>query len=174
MSKYIKGLMIEQLEKQFEGVNEFLIVSTMGVGGVDNNELRGSLCEKDIKLSVVKNSIMQRALSNMGMDKAGVLLDGPCTVVYGGDNIVDVAKELVGWSKKIKAIEFKGAFVEGQLVDEAGVVALSKMPNKAELQGMIILAAKSPGSRIAGAICGPACVIAGCIKSIVEKDEKAA
>jgi hypothetical protein len=49
---------------------------------------------------------------------------------------------------------------------------VAKMPTKAQLQGTIILIAQTPGAKVAGAIGGPAGVIAGCIKSIIEKAEK--
>ncbi len=174
MSKYIKNLMQQELERRFEGINEFVIVNTIGIDGTSNNELRGKLKDKGINLAVVKNSMMLKALESMGVDNAQMLFEGPCTLVYGGDSVVDVSKEIVDIGKKVKQFTIKGAFVEGECLDEKQAIELSKMPTRAELHAKIAGAAMSPGSKLVGAIAGPAGVIAGCIKSVIEKAEKEA
>jgi large subunit ribosomal protein L10 len=174
MSKYIKELLRSEVEKRIskEHLTDFIVMSTTGVGGIDNNMMRGALKGKGIKLMVVKNAIFKRALANLKMEEAAALFTGPCAIAYGGDSIIDVAKELTDWVGKIPAIHIKGAFLEGAVLDAKGSEGLSKMPNRKQLQGMIVTLAKSPAARVAGAIMSPAGRIAGCIKAIVDKGEK--
>jgi len=175
MSKFVKGLLKSEIEKKLGDVDDFVVVITKGLGGNDNNEMRGVLKEKGINLKVVKNSAMRQALDSLGKVAAvSLFLEGPRAVAFGGDSVVDVAKEMSECIKKYKVIEFSGAFVDGLAVDAAGAIALSKMPSRVELQGEIVILANSPGRNVAGAIAGPAGHIAGCIKSIVEKLEEAA
>ena len=152
MSKFVKDLLCSELEKRIvnEKVTDFIVISTQNVNGVENNVMRGALKSKGIKLLVVKNALMKRTLTKLKMESAASLFVGPCVVAYGGDSIVATAKEL----------------------DSKGAAGLSKMPSRVELQGRIIMLAKSPAARLAGAIGGPAGRIAGCIKTIIEKGEK--
>jgi len=175
MSYLVKNLVQNEYEKIFNDISEFVVVDLTGVSGVDNNILRGELKKKGIHMTVVKNSLMCLALQKLGMDAAcGVFAAGPCTVAYGGDSVVDIAKEVVDWAKKIKAITPKGAYVDGMLMAGDGVKELSKMPTRVELQGQVVQLALTPGANVAGALLGPGGVIAGCIESVIEKLEEAA
>ncbi len=170
MSKYVKGLVQCEFENMISdnGVQDFVVVSTIGISGNENNSLRGELKAKGVKLSVVKNSLFKKALKNQGLDSAAELFTGSCAVAYGGDSIVDVAKEIVDWAKKVEHLAVKGAYLEGSALDKAGAIELSKMPNRAELQGQVLMLVISPASRISGGLKGPGGIIAGCIKAIAD------
>jgi large subunit ribosomal protein L10 len=173
MSKQIKQLITNELQSKFKGVSEFIVVDITGIDGIANNQLREKFLSKKIKLTMVRNAMMRQAMKALNMPAAMDLFStGSCTVAVGGASIVDLAKEIDSIAKEVP-IKFKGAYLEGTSLDAAAAKNLVNMKTRAELQGDIVMLANAPARRLASQIAAPASKIAGCIKTIIEKGEKA-
>jgi large subunit ribosomal protein L10 len=169
MSKRIKSLITAELQNKFKGADSIVVVDYTGIDSKTTGGIRADLRKKSVKLTVVRNALAAKALETAGLKGAGSLLKGTNAVVYGGESIVDVVKELVEQSKKVDKLKIKGSVVDGQLLDGAATTALSKLPNKKELQAMIVGQILGPGRKLAGQIKGPAGKLAGQIKSVEDK-----
>jgi large subunit ribosomal protein L10 len=171
MSKFVKNLELEQLRRDFDGAEDVLVVNVIGMEAFESNKLRLELRKKGISLRVVKNNLAKRILDERGLGAAGKSLSGPSAVVWGGSGVVELAKEITEWAKKVKKLEVKGGCVSGEALDAQGVEALSKMPSRVELLGRVVQLILSPGSTLSAQIQSPGGLLASQIKTIAEKED---
>lgn len=169
MSKPVKKLIRDELIKRFDGVTQLVVVGFTGVDANTTNAIRDRLAEKDIKVSVVKNSLAKQAFRELGLQDAGQLLDGPCAVAYGADSVVTIIRELLDIGKAAPNLKVKAAFMEGDVFTEDMIDALSKYPTQEEAIGQVISCVLSAGANLAGCLIGPGGQIAGILKGIEDK-----
>jgi large subunit ribosomal protein L10 len=173
MSKPVKEMIAKVYKDRFEGVESLALVNLTGVDANRNTALRARLREKDIQVTVVKNSLAKKAFRDLGLDTAAEALDGPCAVAYGADSVVTVVRELLEIRKETKSLGVKAAVMEGNLFDESRIEELSKYPTRDEAIADVVGAVLSSGANVAGALMGPAGGLAGCLKAIEDKHNDA-
>lgn len=170
MSKMVKDLIRSELESRFQDVGSVAICGFTGLDSDATYAMRTRLAEKDIQITVVKNSLARKAFKSVGLDDACELLDGPCAVAYGADSIVTVVRELLDIHKKSPALTVKGAVLEGEVFQgDDEVQRLSKFPTREEALGELVGCVLSAGANLSGCLVGPSGQIAGILKAIEEK-----
>ncbi len=174
MSKPIKNLIVETYKNRFEGITGGVLIDVRGIKSNDNNELRANLAKKQIKITIVKNSLAKKAFQGGELAPLNDMMDGPSAVVYPiseDASVVTVARELVEAAKKIKDLEFRGALLEGVVFGPNEIEALSKYPTKDEAQAQVVQILLTPAQNLIGAATGPGKKIASIIKAVQEKLE---
>ena len=171
MSKPVKNLIVDSYRKRFGQLEAAVLIDIRGIASNDNNTLRNNLAEKQMQVTVVKNSLAKRAWEGTAMANLTESLDGACAVAYGGESAVDIARLLIEQAKEVK-LEFKGALMEGQVFGPDQVDALSKYPTRTEAQGQVIQIFLGPAGQVIGAATGIGSQIVSILKTIEEKLEK--
>jgi large subunit ribosomal protein L10 len=174
MSKYVKQMMIADIQAELGDCREVLVVDVSKMDGVTTNKWRLGLQKKQIRVVGVKNAVARRALSDIGLTGIGDVLKGPSAIIFGGEDIVALAKEVTASVKEIKTLELKGGAVGATSLTSAQVEDLSKSPGRKELLSQIAGILLSPGGRLAGAIRGPGGGVAACVKTLADKEETTA
>lgn len=175
MSKLVKNLQIDDVKKKLTGVNDALLVSIMGMDAIKNQSLRAKLRSKNIQLVVVKNSLARRAVEGTPLAAAFEQAEGSLAVVWGGTDIVALAKEVTALAddKTMAPFEARGGVVDGQKIGAAQVKEVSKWPTREEVLSKIAGQILGPGAQLAALLLGPGGTVAGQIKSIADKEESA-
>ncbi|MCA9050268.1 MAG: 50S ribosomal protein L10 [Planctomycetaceae bacterium] len=171
MSRQIKSLLIDDIQSRVGNAADFLVVDCSRLDAVSANRWRNELRKSSISALTVKNSIAKNALGRLGVTGLDGLLTGASTLVWGGDDVVALSKEITRWAKQLAGLQIKGATIEGQALDAAGVDALSKSPGRRELIGQIAGLLLSPGAMLAGALQGPGGMLAGQLKKISGEED---
>ncbi|MFO0874432.1 MAG: 50S ribosomal protein L10 [Phycisphaerales bacterium] len=173
MSKPVKEMIIKQYRERFDGVEGAVIIDLRGYNATENNRLRNHLRTKKVRVTMVKNTLARKAVVGTPLEVIGGSLVGPATFAYGADSVVEVARELVSWSKKVKELELKGAVLDGVLfTGAAGVKRLAEFPTKEEAQARVVTLILGPARKVVGAAKGPGAKVLGIVKTIQEKLEK--
>lgn len=176
MSKRVKTLVMSEITKRFGDNKDFLVLDASKVTAVKVNKLRLRAEKLGIKMLAVKNTLALRALTDVGVTTLTPILTGPSALVWGGADIVALSKEIAKWAKEkdLKDLKIKGGTLDGVMLDEKGVDALSKSAGKPELLGQILTLIKSPGAQLAAALIGPGGYISGQVKTLAEKEVEVA
>ncbi len=173
MSKPVKAMLRKELVGRLKGVESLVVVSLTGVDGVSNNRLRRELGGRNIRLSVVKNSVARRALAEVGLSSAVELIDGPCALVTGGDSVVLVVRELFEQRKDIPNLSVRGALMEDEIFGPDRIEELRKYPTREEALANLSGQVAGPGAALAGALLGAGERLAGIVKAIQDRTQDA-
>lgn len=169
MSKAVKEMMIRAIRERVGERRDLLVVNASRLDAIADNRFRLALKEKGIDLLQVKNTLASKALAETGLSLEHCL-QGPSTLLWGGEDAVALSKEIAKWAKELDGLEIKGGTVDGQPLDAAGVDSLSKSPSRLELLGQIMGLILSPGARLSGALLGPGGTLNGQLKALAEKE----
>ena len=170
MSKRIKEMLVTDLQQRIGDTTEILVVDSSRLDAISDNRFRLALREKDISVLTVKNSMALRALHSREITELDPILEGPSSLVYGGEDIVSLSKEIAGWVDELgpELIAIKGGVLEGTTLSKGDVEELSRSPSREELIGLIAGLLLAPGAKLAAALLGPGGKLAGQIEAIAD------
>ena len=166
-------MIVTEYRRRFDDITDALIIDIRGIDANENNKLRVDLFDKDIHITVLKNSLAKTAFKGTNLEVLTTTLTGPTALVFGGDSVVDVARNLVDWAKKVKKLDLKAAILDGELFEGAdGVKRLSNFPTKEEAQGTVVQLVLSPAGNLVKAATSPGSNLLGIIKEISTRLEE--
>jgi large subunit ribosomal protein L10 len=171
MSKYVKDLISQDVQRRLQGVDDALLVNMVGVTANLNNKLRSEFAKKNIHVMVVKNSLARRALAGTRLAAMFEDVSGSSAICWGSEDIVALAKEIVKLSKDDKLAPFgmRGGVMDGQKLSVAQVEQVSKLPSRAEMLSRLVGQILGPGAQLSAQLLGPGGALAS---QIAEKGKE--
>lgn len=125
----------EKLKKSVAGV----LVDYSGISVADDTKLRKELRDAGVHYMVVKNSIIERASTEVGYEGLNSHLHGASALAVSEDDPVAAAKIITKYAKDHKdKFNVKAGFVDGGVIDAAKVEELGSLPSRDGLLSMLL------------------------------------
>ena len=167
-----KQIIINNLQEQIDLYSHFYLTDISGLNAENTSNLRRQCFNQDVKLVVVKNTLLRKALenSNKNVEEIYDALKGNTTVMFS-ENANVPAKLIKDFSKKHKKPVLKAAYVqESVYMGENQLEALIAVKSKNELIADVIALLQSPMKTVLGQLQSGGNIIHGVLKTLGEKE----
>ncbi len=174
MKKEVKDTIIIELGEKLKEYAHFYLVDVTGLNAADTSELRRNCFKKDVKMVVVKNKLLHKALEASEVDFEplyGALKGNTAVMFCNTANVpAKLLKEYKDKKKEIPALKAayaeEGIFVGAEMLDN-----LCAIKSKTELIADIVALLQSPAKNVVSALQSGANTIHGVLKTLGERPE---
>lgn len=147
-----KQAVVKEIEEKAKSAKSLTIAEYRGLTVAQIQTLRRALREEKTEMCVYKNSLVERAVKELGYEGLDEFLTGP-NALFFSEEISNGPKVLAKYAKKFgDALTIKGGFVEGKAYDKAGMIEISKLPGKEGLISMFLSCLQAPIRQFAATV----------------------
>jgi len=171
MKKEQKVQEIKNLTEELSSVKNLYLTDIAGLDAVQTTALRRACFKANIKLSVVKNTLLAKAMEASDKDFGNLheTLRGNTSLMFSELGNAP-AKLIKDFRKKSDKPILKGAYVEEAIyIGDDQIDALESIKSKEELIGEVITILQSPAKNIISALQSSGSNISGILKTLSER-----
>lgn len=171
MTKEEKALVIQELSETIHNNPVIYLADISGLDALATSNLRRACFKAGIKLSVVKNTLLKKAMESAERDFGDLpsTLKGNTSILVS-DTGNAPAKVIKSFRAKNDKPILKGAFVEEAIyIGDAQLDALVAIKSREEMIGDIIGLLQSPAKNVVSALKSGGGKLAGILKTLSEK-----
>ncbi len=147
-----KKAQVVAISEQLKGACAGVIVDYKGISVADDTALRKELREAGVKYSVVKNSILNFAVKEVGLEDLSEILTGTTAIATSDDDYTAAARILGKYADGHDNFTLKGGFMDGKAIDVETVNSLAKLPTREVLLATVLNAFNAPIAAFARAV----------------------
>lgn len=143
LNRQDKAAVIEEVKAIAAESTSLVFAEYRGLSVEAITALRAEARKNGVKLRVAKNTLVRRAVADTPFAGASDKFVGPLVYGFSADPVAG-AKVLFNFAKKNELFVIKGGIMQGQVLDLAGVEALSTMPSREELLAKLMATMNEP------------------------------
>lgn len=134
-----KQAIVAALAEKLSTASAGVFVDYSGTSVAVDTDMRRSMRKAGVEYSVVKNTLTRFAANQTGFEELDPFLNGPTALALSYDDPVAAAKVICEYAaKKDSKLKIKVGFVDGKLITEKEIKALSELPSKEELVAKVL------------------------------------
>lgn len=169
MKKSVKTEVVAELKEKFEASSAVFATHYRGLTVKQMSELRRSLYEAGAAYQVCKNTLAKLAIEGSDNEPLSDTLVGPTGMVFVKEDPAAAAKVLVDFAKDHEKLEVRGGVLSGKFLDEKAITALSKLPSREQMLGMLLSVLNGPARNFVGVLSAVPRSAVQVLKAIEEK-----
>ncbi len=166
MSRDERQAMVETLAEELKASPNLYLTDFTGLDVLHMTEFRRRLRQAGVRYRVVKNTLMQRALSGTEAKVLEEHLAGPTGLVLAGDQPVVAAKVLADFIKDHERPAIKIGIVDGKTVTAAEVQVLASLPPRDVLMSHLAGTLQAPLAQFAGVMNSMLTQVVGALEAL--------
>ncbi|NVO20451.1 MAG: 50S ribosomal protein L10 [Bacteroidetes bacterium] len=173
MRKEDKSQLINTLTEELKATNYLYITDISDMNVETSNRLRRLCFKREVKLIVVKNSLLQKAMEQSGKDFSPLydVLKGHTSIMIANQGNIP-AKLIKEFRKTSDKPLLKGAFVEEMtFLGDKELDSLIAIKSKNELIADIIALLQSPAKNVISSLQSGGQTLSGVLKTLSERPE---
>ncbi len=173
MTREEKSKVIEKLTAELAENTNIYMTDVSGLNASETSILRRACFKANIKLSVVKNTLLSKAMESSDKDFGSLneVLVGNTALMYSevGNSPAKLIKQ---FRKKSERPLLKGASIEDSVyVGDDQVEFLANIKSREELIGEVITILQSPAKNVISALQSSGSTISGVLKTLSENNK---
>lgn len=154
-----KQAIVEALVERIKASAAGVIVDYQGITVAEDTTLRTELRKEGINYSVIKNTLVKRALDQLDLGELDSVLNGSTSLATTENDPIAPFRIIADYSKKLgDRFNVKAAFMEGKVLNDAEIAELATLPSKDALY-----------SKVLGTMIAPITGLAVCLGQILEQ-----
>ena len=143
-----KKQFVTELTEVLKGAAAGVLVDYRGITVEDDTKLRSKFREAGVNYQVVKNTLLNFAIKEVGLEDLAGELHGPTAIATHTDDLVSPAKIVSDYAKENENFVVKAGFLEGKVITLDEIKALAATPSKEVLIAKIMGSLNSPASSL--------------------------
>lgn len=164
-----KQQMVDELAEKLKNAVSGVLVDYTGISVADDTKLRAELRKAGVYYAVKKNSIIGLAAKKAGLEGFDEYLKGSTAIALAEEDMIAPAKILAKFADGKDNFKIKAGFIEGETVDAAKVMELSKLPSKEVLVAKFLGSMNAPISGFVNVLNGNLRGLVVALNAIAEK-----
>lgn len=141
-----KQSIVQEIKENIESSKSMVLVDYRGLNVEELTNLRNQFRNEDVVYKVYKNTMMNFAFKELGLEDILELLEGPNAVAFSKEDPIAAARIANDFAKDHDKLEIKAGYLEGKFLDLEGIKEIASIPSREVLLTKLLGSIKSPVS----------------------------
>lgn len=172
MQRPEKEQLVQEVSDKLSQAKSFILTDFSGLNVAQVTELRNRFRESSVDYRVIKNTLSELALKNVGFTNLHEYLTGPTAIAFSYDEPAAPAKiisDFLKAHKEVKKPEIKLCVVENEILTPEETKELIDLPSKEVLIARLLGGINAPLSGLVGSLNEMVTKLVRTLKAVEEK-----